>query len=70
MLDFCIGSSIYLSAFFITIILGVYTWSIIRSFYKNKLYQSSLKFPNIYDLSLLIIFIYISHLIIDLLQGY
>lgn len=67
--DLVFGSLIFLPGIVKVLILGLFIWLIIRGFYRNKLYSSGLWHPNLIDLSVYGISLYMSHCIFLFLQG-
>lgn len=63
MQDIILGSLVYISPFLKVVFVGVFLWLILRGFYKKQLYSGKLWHPNIIDISIMVIVIYIVHLV-------
>lgn len=69
MKDLVFGSLIFLPGAFKVFIVGFFIWLIVRGFYKDQLYAGDIWHPNLVDISIYFVSLYVSHLIFLLLQG-
>lgn len=67
--DVVFGSLVFLPGIVSVLILAFFMWLLVRGFYRKKLYSSNIWHPNLVDISVYFIILYISHLIILWIQG-
>ncbi|HIW05914.1 MAG TPA: DUF1656 domain-containing protein [Candidatus Ignatzschineria merdigallinarum] len=69
MTELVLGSLVFLPGILKVLVLGFFIWLLARGFYRKKLYSSGIWHPNLVDISIYFVSLYVSHLIFLLLQG-
>lgn len=69
MKDLVFGSLIFLPGIVKVLFLGFFIWLFLRGFYRKRLYSGLIWHPNLVDISIYFVSLYLSHLILIFLQG-
>ncbi len=69
MKDLVFGALVFLPGIVKVLVLGFFVWLLLRGFYRKKLYSGAIWHPNLVDISVYFISLYVSHLIFLFLQG-
>lgn len=69
MRDLVFGALVFLPGFVKVLVLGFFVWLLLRGFYRKRLYAGDIWHPNLVDISVYFISLYVSHLIFLFLQG-
>ncbi len=69
MTDLVFGALVFLPGIVKVLILGLFIWLFVRGFYRKALYSGDIWHPNLVDISIYFLSLYLSHFIFLFLQG-